>query len=106
MRRVLPFVLVGLAVSLLIGVVLSGFASPDPDGLESAVITAPCNGDEECLADAAGDAVFTGAPLPDYENTPLSGFLGVLATFVVGGALAFLAVKLRGRRGGADPSPG
>ncbi len=96
--RVLPFVLIGLAVALVIGVVVSGFASSAPDGLESAVIRTPCDGDEDCLAEVAGDAVFTGAPLPDYENTPVSGLVGVLATFLLASGLALLAVRLRARR--------
>lgn len=96
MRRVTGVVAVGLGVSLLVAVGIANFASPDPDGLESAVLTAPCEQDEACLEEAAGDPVFDAAPLPDYENTPLSGLLGTLAAFAVGGGVVWAVT--RGRR--------
>ena len=101
MRRALTFVLAGLAVALVAGVVLSNFASPHPDGLESAVLRTQCAeaaDPDACLAEAAGDPVFTGAPLPDYAATPLSGLVGVLACFAVGAGLVL--VVRRGRRDG------
>lgn len=93
------FTLAGLALALVAGVVLSAFASGNPDGLESAVLKSQCadaSDPDACLAEAAGDPVYTAAPLPDYEITPLSGFLGVLACFALGaGAVALV----RGRPG-------
>jgi cobalt/nickel transport protein len=101
--RGLPaFTLAGLAVALVAGVVLSNFASPDPDGLESAVLRTQCADQPEgeardaCLADAAGDPVYEGAPLPDYAITPLSGLLGVLACFAItAGTVALLRRRPR-----------
>lgn len=93
-------VVAGLAVSLFCGVVLSNFAAAAPDGLESAVLTEAAGGDEEALAQLAGDPVYEAAPLPDYAITPLSGAIGVAVCFVVGaGAVALL----RARRGAVGP---
>lgn len=100
MSRTAAFTVAGLTLALLIGVVLSSFAAPDPDGLESAVLRTQCAGRPEgaarddCLAEAAGDPVYTAAPLPDYAVTPLSGFLGVLACFAIA---AGAVVLVRGR---------
>jgi cobalt/nickel transport protein len=95
------FTLAGLAVALLAGVLLSNFASPDPDGLESAVLKTQCADaadQDACLAEAAGEPVYEAAPLPDYEVTWLSGLLGVLVCFALGAGLVALA-----RRGSARP---
>lgn len=80
------FVLAGVAVTLVAAVVVSNFASSAPDGLESAVLKTACEGDTTCLQQRAGDP-FSAAPLPDYAMTPLSGSVGVAATFAVGAAL-------------------
>ncbi|MPZ87173.1 MAG: hypothetical protein GEU81_03670 [Nitriliruptorales bacterium] len=106
MNRSLGFVLTGLAVALLLGVLVSNVASPDPDGLESAVLKTQCGAgsDEEldaCLERASGDPVYTAAPLPDYEITPLSGFLGVLATFAV--AVGIVTLIRGGGSGRSSP---
>ena len=93
MSRGVAFTLAGLAVALLAGVVLSGFAAPDPDGLESAVLRTQCAEAADpgaCLEEAAGEAVYRGAPLPDYRVTPVSGFLGVLACFTLGAGVVAL----------------
>jgi hypothetical protein len=102
-KRSWGFVLAGLAVALVAGVLLSSLASGDPDGLESAVMKTQCPAgasDEEldaCLEEAAGDPVYTAAPLPDYEITPLSGFFGVIAAFMVAfGIIALVGVRSSG----------
>lgn len=103
MSRATGFVVGGLAVALLIGGVLSSFAAGDPDGLESAVIKSQCEDaadQDACLAEAAGDPVFDAAPLPGYELTPLSGVLGVLACFAIGGGVVLL--MRRGSAPGAE----
>ena len=89
------FVLLGIGLSLFIAMGVSGFASSAPDGLESAVLKVVCDGDEACLEERAGDPVFDAAPLPDYTITPLSGLVGVVATFAVGAGLVGL---VRSRR--------
>lgn len=93
-QRTRGFLLVALGVSLFAGVVLSSFADADPDGLETAVLRAVCDGDRACLRSLAGEPVFDAAPLPDYAITPLSGILGVGATFALG-AGALLLVRSR-----------
>jgi cobalt/nickel transport protein len=111
MSKLATFTLAGLAVALLVGVVLSDFANPNPDGLESAVLRTQCAdqpaGDrrtgERCLAEAAGDPIYTAAPLPDYAITPLSGVLGVLACFVIGAGVVALVRARRAGVGGREP---
>jgi cobalt/nickel transport protein len=98
MTRLSAFTLGGLIVALLAAVVLSSFASPDPDGLESAVLKTQCAeaaDPDACLAEAAGDPVYTAAPLPDYRITPLSGLLGVLVCFAVGAGVVALLRRPR-----------
>lgn len=104
-------VLGGLVVAIVVGVVLSAFAASQPDGLESAVVKTQCADapdPEACLEDAAGDPVYTAAPLPDYEITWLSGLLGVAVSFVIGAGV--VALLRRGRtsppRAPAEPSRG
>ena len=84
-----------LGVILLIGVALSSLASSAPDGLESAVINAACDGDQDCPAEAAGAAVYDAAPLEDYRLTPLSGLVGTLAVFALGSGVAVALARRR-----------
>lgn len=106
MMRRSSFVVAGLGVALVIGVLLSNLASTRPDGLESAVLSSACDRYEECLAERAGGPVFDDAPLPDYANTPLSGLLGTVAAFAVGAGLIVLVRSGRGTRGRADVDGG
>ena len=99
-RPLRGFVLVGGGLTLLVAVVLSSFAAATPDGLESTVLVAACEGDEQCLADLAGEPALGGSPLADYALTPLSGAVGVAATFAVGAGVVVVA---RGRRREAAP---
>lgn len=94
-RRSAGFLLAGLGVTLLLAVGLSSFADPRPDGLESSVLKTACDGDAGCLRAQSGDPVFEAAPLPDYRLTPLSGALGVAATFTLG---AGVVMAVRGGR--------
>lgn len=90
-------ILLGLAVALVVGMVVSNFASPDPDGLESAVLKTQCADapdPDACLAEAAGDPVFEAAPLPDYHITWLSGLVGVLVCFGIGAGIAVIARRV------------
>lgn len=104
---IVPFVLVGLAISLLIAVIVSNFAAESPDALQRAIINSACEDApneeavEECLGEQEGDPVLQIQPQPlfDYEVTWLSGLVGVIACFVIGAGIVFL---LR-RPGGSSP---
>lgn len=102
--RTTPFILGALLVVLIIGMGLSYFASPNPDGLEASYLEAQCADaadTEACLEEGAGDAVYTGAPLPDYSIGWLSGLVGVAACFGLGAGLVWLARRGRGNGKGA-----
>ncbi len=107
-QRIRGFVLAGLAVALLLALVVSGFASSSPDGLERVA-------EDTGFAATAEDHQFGGSPVADYtvqgvENervsTGLAGVVGVIITFAVGMGVVLLAS--RGRRqqrdDPADPS--
>jgi hypothetical protein len=101
-RSIVPFVLVGLAISLLIGVVVSNFAASTPDALQRSIINSACQDaadKEACLAKQEGEPVLgiQPAPLSGYGVTWLSGLVGIVATFTLGAGL----VALLRRRGGA-----
>ena len=106
MSKLAAFIVVGLGVALFVATVVSNFASPAPDGLESAVLKTRCADapvPDECLAATAGDPVYEAAPLPDYEVTWLSGLVGVLACFALGMGLTGLSRRVRGRRSLGSP---
>jgi hypothetical protein len=96
-------IVIGLAVSLAVGSLLSLFASPNPDGLERVAMDAG-------FEHAAGGEPLVRSPFPDYlfagiENerlaTGLAGFTGTLALFAVGTGLgAILKRGAKKRRGG------
>jgi len=110
------FVLTGLLVALLLGGVVSNFASGSPDGLDSAS-TAGCTVNAEgeitggsCMARNARGHELRDSPLADYGirgvgnsylSTGLAGTAGVLLTFAVGGGMFWLA---RSRQPRADRS--
>lgn len=97
-RPIAPFVLVGLAVALLVGVVLSNFAASTPDALQRAVIDGACGDEpngaavEECLAEQEGEPVLSIQPAAtfDYGVTWFSGLVGVLLCFVIGAGSVLL----------------
>lgn len=104
-KRLGFFLAGGLLVALLLAGVVSGFASGSPDGLD---YTAR----EGCTFDADGEITggtcmlqqeqghqLADSPLADYSirgidnerlSTGLSGVLGVLVTFAVGGGVFWL----------------
>jgi cobalt/nickel transport protein len=103
--RTLWFVACGLLVALLLAGVVSNFASSDPDGLDSAARKGcTVNADDEitggtCMALGEKDHELDDSPFADYGirgidneylSTGLSGVVGVLATFVVGGGVFWL----------------
>ena len=101
----------GLLVALLLAGVVSNFASGSPDGLDHAARQGcTFNADDEitggtCMAQQEGEHQLGDSPLADYGirgidneclSTGLSGVLGVLVTFGVGGGLFWL-VRRRDR---------
>jgi hypothetical protein len=89
----------GLLVAIGLGLVVSGFASSSPDGLERVA-------EDKGFLETAQDHLFVDGPLAGYAvkgvdnqrlSTGLSGLVGVLITFGVGLALFAL---VRGRRSG------
>ncbi|MEH1053782.1 PDGLE domain-containing protein [Micromonospora sp. CPCC 206171] len=113
-KRSWGFVAVGLLVALLLAGVVSNYASSHPDGLDSSLLkgcTVDADGEitgGSCPAQQAKDHELADSPLADYGirgvdngflSTGLSGVLGVLLTFALGGGVFWL---LR-RRGPARP---
>ena len=106
-RSVVPFVVVGLLVALLVGMVVSNFAASTPDALQRAIIDSACEGapdEEACLAEQEGEPVLGIQPgfLFDYGVTWLSGLVGVVACFVLGAGIVFLLRRGGGPSGGAS----
>ncbi|MGV9806520.1 PDGLE domain-containing protein [Micromonospora chersina] len=114
-KRSWPFLLGGLLVALLLAGVVSNYASAHPDGLDSSLLKGcTVNADHEitggsCPAQQAKDHELADSPLANYGvrgvgngflSTGLSGVLGVLLTFALGGGLFWLA-----RRRGPSTGP-
>ena len=112
------FVIAGLLVAAGLALVVSGFASSSPDGLEKVA-------EDKGFLETARDHTFADGPLADYTvegvdnqrlSTGLSGLIGVLITFGLGLAL-FALVRSRRPEGdgnkasastrppGAEPEP-
>ncbi|MGR6317660.1 PDGLE domain-containing protein [Micromonospora soli] len=104
-RRSWPFLLGGLLVALLLAGVVSNYASSHPDGLDSSLLkgcTVNAEGEitgGSCPAQQARHHELADSPLADYGvrgvsngflSTGLSGVLGVLITFALGGGLFWL----------------
>ena len=110
-RSIVPFVLVGLAIALLIGVVVSNFAASTPDALQRAVINSACEDEpngaavEECLAEQEGEPVLGIQPDStfDYGVTWFSGLVGVVLCFVLGAGIVLLLRRTGGPSGDASP---
>jgi cobalt/nickel transport protein len=99
------FLIAGLLVTIGLALVVSGFASGSPDGLERVAA-------DKGFLGTARDHLFADGPLADYTvkgvdnqrlGTGLSGLIGVLVTFGVGLALFAL---IRGRRSGPGGGAG
>jgi cobalt/nickel transport protein len=93
------FIIVGIVVALLIGVVAVFMASGDPDGLESTALivqgektlTGPTPPDAEIKEDMTGKFSYS-SPMPDYSLGEEMGSMGGMVAIVVGTILAFLVV--------------
>jgi PDGLE domain len=98
----------GLLVTVGLALVVSGFASGSPDGLEKVA-------EDKGFLASARDHLFADGPLAGYAvkgvgnerlSTGLSGLLGVLITFGIGMALFALVRGRRSRSGaGKDSEP-
>lgn len=90
-------ILLGLTIALLIALLMSPFASPQPDGLERVAK------DQGFMEKGEGSPAFA-APIPDYAfpgignktwATSIAGLIGTLAMFGVGLGVAALLRKRR-----------
>lgn len=100
-RKTIGWFGVGLAITVFVAVVLSQFASDEPDGLEYVA-------EQQGFDDAATEHDLAEAPLADYgENleaesritTGIAGLVGVLAALGLGFGLFWII-----RSPGSDPA--
>lgn len=105
MKRSSWFILSGLIAALLLAGVVSNFASRHPDGLDS-VAREGCTFDDHgaitggtCMARSETGNQTADSPLAgyglrgvgnDFLSTGLSGAIGVVATFAIGGGVFWL----------------
>jgi cobalt/nickel transport protein len=90
------FIIAGIAIAILIGIVAVFFASGDPDGLESTALiiqgqktlTGGTPPDAEIHEDTTGKFAYE-SPMPDYSLGEQFGPLGGIIAIVVGTFLAF-----------------
>jgi cobalt/nickel transport protein len=93
------FIIAGIVVAILIGILAVFMASADPDGLESTALvvqgqkdlTGATPEDAEIEEDLEGKFSYT-SPMPDYALGEEMGPLGGLIAIIVGIFLAFLVV--------------
>ncbi|MCK9581103.1 MAG: PDGLE domain-containing protein [Methanoregula sp.] len=93
------FIIAGIIVALLIGVVAVFMASGDPDGLESTALvvqgqkdlTGATPEDAEIEEDLSGKFSYS-APMPDYSLGDAMGQPGGIVAIVIGTILAFIVV--------------
>ncbi|MEV0155099.1 PDGLE domain-containing protein [Micromonospora sp. NPDC050686] len=115
------FVAVGLLAALLLAGVVSNYASSHPDGLDSSLLKGcTVNADDEitggsCPAQQAREHELADSPLADYGikgvdsdflSTGLSGVVGVLLTFAVGGGAFWLLRRRSPVAAGTGPTTG
>ena len=102
------FLIAGLLVAIGLALVVSGFASSSPDGLEKVA-------EDKGFLETAQDHLFADGPLADYAvkgvdnerlSTGLSGLIGVLVTFGISLALFALVRTMRSGSGSDAGSPG
>ncbi len=102
MNRTRAFVLAGLLVALLLGGVVSFYASSEPDGLNKVAA-------DTGFADREQESAASGSPLAGYstqgvEDERLSGGLAVGAGVLVCFALGTVLTLVVRRRGTAQPA--
>ena len=81
------FVLVGLLVAAVVAVLLSTFASDEPDGLEKVAA-------EQGFEEAAEEHNLRDSPAADYAS-PVARLGGVVVTFGIGAGVFALARRRR-----------
>jgi hypothetical protein len=108
-RNLRLFLIGGLLVAIGLALVVSGFASSSPDGLERVA-------QDKGFLQTAQDHLLVDGPLADYAvkgvdnprlSTGLSGLIGVLITFGLGLALFALVRAMRSGGGsgkGSEPT--
>ena len=93
------FIITGIIIALLIGVVAVFFASADPDGLESTALFV--QGQKELTGGTPENAEINedltdkfsyASPMPDYALGEEMGPMGGLIAIITGTLLAFLVV--------------
>jgi ABC-type Fe3+ transport system permease subunit len=98
-RRTRAFFLIGLLVAIVCGVVVSQFASSNPDGLEYVA-------EQKGFIDTAQDHALSDFALADYGdgltdnstlNTAVAGLLGTVVTLIAGYGVFWLARRTRAR---------
>lgn len=90
------FIIIGIAIAVIIGVVAVFFASGDPDGLESTALivqgektlTGDTPPDAEIHEDTTGKFSYE-SPMPDYSLGEQLGSLGGIIAIIAGTLLAF-----------------
>ncbi len=97
--------LVGILVTIVVGAVVSQFASPHPDGLEYVA-------EEQGFIDSAEDHALGDSALADYGanlgagervNTAVAGIVGLLVTLLVGYGVFALVRKTGSKSAVPDP---
>jgi hypothetical protein len=97
---------IGLLVTITVAVVVSQFASGDPDGLEYVA-------QETGILDTATDHGAASSPLADYGadltddgrlNTAVAGLLGVALTLSIGYGVFWVARRTRPNNAGPRPT--
>ena len=92
------FVIAGIAIAVIIGIVAIFLASGDPDGLESSALvlqgdktlTGETPPDAELVEDLHGGLSYE-SPMPDYE-LPDTGIPGQVIAMLAGIAISFIIV--------------
>ena len=92
------FVMIGIAIAVIVGVVAIFLASSDPDGLESTALVV--NGDKLMTGETPADAevvedvhpsIAYDSPMPDYA-LPEMGIPGQIIAMLVGIGVSFVIV--------------
>ena len=95
------FIFTGLSIALIIAVLLSPFASKNPDGLDR--VSKDLNFELKAAADPLAKKLpffsifeeYSMRGVPESIATPLAGFVGTIATFGLSMALGKLSTRRR-----------